>query len=190
MAEGNNLLDDLVDGCRKGDRKSQLRVYELLFGKMKAVCLRYTKNNDEAEDMLQEGFIKVFTGMDKYNGNGSFEGWIRRIMVNTAIDHFRKKKNDFVLYDDESTLEEQIGAEEEDEEEDEYDFTPKQIMEAMQKLTPAYRTIFNLYVFENLSHKEIAAELGISDGTSKSNLAKAKRNLKKILLKDYKSTDG
>jgi RNA polymerase sigma-70 factor (ECF subfamily) len=190
MADRKKLLESLVDGCRNGDSRSQLRVYELLYGKMKAVCSRYTNNNDQAEDLLQEGFIKVFTGIEKYSGDGSFEGWVRRIMVNTAIDYFRKSKKDFVLMDDESTLEEMIGAEEEEEEENEVEFTPQQIVQAMQELTPAYRTIFNLYVFENLSHKEIADQIGISVGTSKSNLAKAKRNLKRILLSDYNRKDG
>lgn len=190
MADGNKLLEGLVEGCRKGDRRSQMRVYELLFGKMKVVCLRYTRNNDQAEDMLQEGFIKVFTGIEKYNGNGSFEGWVRRIMVNTAIDHYRKQKNDFVLLDEDKSLEDFVEAEVDVEDDDAYSFSPEEITEAMQKLTPAYRTIFNLYVFEHLSHKEIAEKLGISDGTSKSNLAKAKRNLKNILLKDYNRTDG
>jgi len=190
MADGNTLLEGLVEGCRKGDRRSQMRVYELLFGKMKVVCLRYTKNNDQAEDMLQEGFIKVFTGIEKFSGNGSFEGWVRRIMVNTAIDHFRKQKNDFILLGEDRSLEDFAIADVDVEEDDEVSYTPEEITEAMQKLTPAYRTIFNLYVFEQLSHKEIAAQLGISDGTSKSNLAKARRNLKNILLRDYNRTDG
>lgn len=190
MADRNKLLENLVEGCRKGDNRSQLRVYELLYGKMKAVCSRYTNNNDQAEDLLQEGFIKVFTGMDKFSGEGSFEGWVRRIMVNTAIDYFRKRKKDFILLDEESALEELVKAEEEDEENEGYGFTPQDIKDAMQKLTPAYRTIFNLYVFENMSHKEIGEHLGISDGTSKSNLAKARRNLRKILLSDHNQKDG
>lgn len=191
MADGYSVLDKLLDGCRKGERKAQMRVYEILYGKMKAVCLRYTRNHDLAEDMLQDGFIKVFTGIDKFDGKGSFEGWIRRIVVNTAIDHFRKQKNDFVLLGEDQDLENFMGADEEDEEQEVYyDFKPEDIMAAMQQLTPAYRMIFNLYVFENMSHKDIAEQLNISIGTSKSNFAKAKRNLKKILLKDYNRADG
>ncbi len=87
----------LIDGCLKEERRAQQRVYELFYGKMMAVCLRYTKNTDQAKDILQDGFIKVFKSVDKFNRAGSFEGWIRRIMVNTAIDHFRRTKNSYLL---------------------------------------------------------------------------------------------
>ena len=86
-------LQELIDGCLQGDRRSQQLVYKMLYGKMKAVCLRYTKDADHAMDVLQEGFIKVFQNMDKYTGQGSFEGWVRRIMVNLSIDNFRKQNN-------------------------------------------------------------------------------------------------
>ena len=88
-------LQELVAGCVSGKRRSQKKVYERYYGKMMGVCLRYARDADQAKDILQEGFIKVFGHMSKYNGNGSFEGWIRRIIVNTAIDHFRKDKNHF-----------------------------------------------------------------------------------------------
>ena len=184
-------LDTLIDGCLRGDRRAQQAVYRRFAGKMKVVCLRYIKDADSAQDVLQEGFIKVFQGIDKYKGAGSFEGWIRRIMVNLSIDHFRKSKRDWMLFHDENDAETwEDEPVEDDAEMLEYQFSASQIIEAMQKLSPAYRTIFNLYVFENQSHKDIAERLGINLGTSKSNFAKAKRNLKKILLKEFGNTYG
>lgn len=182
---------DLIEGCLKGERKAQQRVYELFYGKMLAVCLRYTKNTDQAKDILQDGFIKVFGSMDKFNQAGSFEGWIRRIMVNTAIDHFRRTKNSYLLLGEDRSIEDFEDHDLEDdladeEQADEWDLKPADIINAMQKLTPAYRTVFNLYVFEELTHKEIAEMLGINIGTSKSNFAKAKQNLKKLLRKEHK----
>lgn len=184
-------LQQLIQGCLEGDRKAQQAVYKLLYGKMKVVCLRYTKDADQAMDVLQEGFIKVFQNMNKYTGAGSFEGWVRRIMVNLSIDRFRKQKNDFLLLNGSMSAED-FGEDVEDEEETEavdYDFTPEQILEAMKQLSPAYQTVFNLYVFENYTHQDIAEALSISVGTSKSNFAKAKRNMKKILLKNIGKTD-
>ena len=184
-------LQQLIKGCLEGDRKAQQAVYKLLYGKMKVVCMRYTRDTDQALDVLQEGFIKVFQNMERYSGAGSFEGWVRRIMVNLSIDRFRKQKNDLLLLNGSMSIEDY-----EDEVEDEpdvesvdYDFTPEQILEAMQQLSPAYKTVFNLYVFENYTHQDIAEALTISIGTSKSNFAKAKRNMKKILLKNYGKAD-
>jgi len=184
-------IQQLIQGCLSGDRRSQQAVYKLLYGKMKAVCLRYTKDSDQAMDVLQEGFIKVFQNMEKYTGVGSFEGWVRRIMVNLSIDRFRKQKNDFLLLNGNMSPEdfEDEIEDEEDESAVDYDFKPSQIIEAMQQLSPAYRTVFNLYVFENYTHQDIADSLGISVGTSKSNYAKAKRNMKKILLKNFGKAD-
>ncbi len=184
-------MQQLIQGCLNGDRRSQQAVYKLLYGKMKAVCLRYTKDSDQAMDVLQEGFIKVFQNMEKYTGVGSFEGWVRRIMVNLSIDRFRKQKNDFLLLNGNMSAEdfEDEIEDEEDENAVDYDFKPSQIIEAMQQLSPAYRTVFNLYVFENYTHQDIADALGISVGTSKSNYAKAKRNMKKILLKNFGKAD-
>lgn len=184
-------MQQLIEGCLQGDRKSQQAVYKALYGKMKAVCLRYTKDTDQAMDVLQEGFIKVFQNMERYSGAGSFEGWVRRIMVNLSIDRFRKQKNDFILLN--GTMNENDWSDDVEDEEVEnevyYDFKPNQIIEAMQQLSPAYRTVFNLYVFENYTHQDIADSLGISVGTSKSNFAKAKRNMKKILIKNYGKAD-
>lgn len=184
-------LQQLIKGCLEGDRKAQQAVYKLLYGKMKVVCMRYTRDTDQALDILQEGFIKVFQNMERYSGAGSFEGWVRRIMVNLSIDRFRKQKNDFLLLNGSMNIEdyEDVVDDEPDVESVDYDFTPEQILEAMQMLSPAYKTVFNLYVFENYTHQDIAEALSISIGTSKSNFAKAKRNMKKILLKNYGKAD-
>lgn len=182
---------ELVDGCLAQDRRAQQRVYEVFYGKMMAVCMRYTKNTDQAKDILQDGFIKVFRSMDSYNKAGSFEGWIRRIIVNTAIDHFRRSKHSYLLLGEDRSIEDFKDQDEEDTladngADDLPDLKPADVINAMQKLTPAYRTVFNLYVFEEMTHKEIADALGINVGTSKSNLAKAKHNLKKLLRQENK----
>ncbi len=156
---------------------------------MKAVCMRYTRDSDQAMDVLQEGFLKVFNNLEKYTGVGTFEGWMRRIMVNLSIDRFRRLKHDLVLLGEQNDIENWAGEtddETDDSEEGEeiYDITPEQIIDAMQQLTPAYRTVFNLYVYEDYTHQDIAEALGISVGTSKSNYAKAKKNMKKLLTKN------
>lgn len=179
-------LEKLIDGCIGGDRASQQKVYETYYGKMMGVCMRYARDRDEAQDLLQDGFIKVFTKIKKYNKEGSFEGWIRRIIVNNAIDSFRKNKNTYLVTDSELVLEKQQNEVEEEPDEDAYhNIKAEDVMRALQKLSPAYKTVFSLYVVENYSHKEIAEILGISVGTSKSNLAKAKQNLKRILEKEF-----
>ncbi len=186
MSPVDRELESLVDGCRKGDRKRQQQVYERYYGKMMGLCMRYARDHAEAQDLLQEGFIKVFTKIEKYNRQGSFEGWIRRIIVNNAIDSFRRKKNDFVLTDSDYVLDLHHEPPEDEDTESRYgNIKADDIVAAIQKLSPAYRNVFNLYVVENYSHKEISEMLGISVGTSKSNLAKAKRNLRKILEKKY-----
>ena len=188
MAE-TKQLQALIDGCLKGDRRSQQAVHKLYYGKMKAVCMRYTRDYDQANDVLQEGFLKVFNNLEKFTGVGTVEGWMRRIMVNLSIARFRKLKHDFVLLGEPDDIERYGDDTEEvldeiDELEEIYSITPEQIIDAMQQLTPAYRTVFNLYVYEDYTHQDIAEALGISVGTSKSNYAKAKKNMKKLLLKN------
>jgi len=182
MSSEESDLIQLASECASGNRKAQERLYRLFYGRMLPVCMRYAKNSEVAKDLLQDSFIKVFSKIKTYDGKGSLEGWIRRLVVNTAIDAFRKKKKDFVLTE---SIENIQDVEEEDGDGDP-EFKASQIIEAMQELTPAYRAVFNMYIFEEMSHKEIAEKLGISEGTSKSNLSKAKRNLKKILLRDYR----
>ncbi len=186
-----HILDDIVKKCVKGDRKAQHELYKKFYSKMMGVCYRYTNNAEDAKDVLQDGFVKVYINIKKYNFNGSLEGWIRRIMVNTAIDYYRKNKNIFLVSDDDGYILEHNKVESPDSIYSQ--FGEKDIIEAIQSLSPAYQTVFNLYVIEGLQHKEIAKKLNISEGTSKSNLAKAKQNLKRILKKKetrLKDKDG
>ena len=192
MAE-TKQLQALIEGCLKGDRRSQQAVHKMFYGKMKVVCMRYTRDSDHAMDVLQEGFLKVFNNLEKYTGVGTFEGWMRRIMVNLSIDRYRRLKHDLVLLGEQNDIENWSGgtddeSDDSDENEEIYDITPEQIIDAMQQLTPAYRTVFNLYVYEDYTHQEIAEALGISVGTSKSNYAKAKKNMKKLLTTNLHTT--
>jgi RNA polymerase sigma factor (sigma-70 family) len=168
---------DLLEGCRRGDRKMQHELYNRFAPKMYGVCLRYASNAEEAEDILQEGFIKIFNKINSYRGEGSFEGWIRRIFVNTAIEHFRKK-----IYL------QPISETEENTVEGKYlsvldSLAEKDIIQLVQQLSPGYRTVFNMYVVEGYTHKQIAEMLGISEGTSKSQLSRAK-----LILQDLVKT--
>ena len=184
--------NELISGCIRQDRSCQEALYKRFYGKMMGVCLRYAKNRDEASDMLQEGFIKVFTSIRNFASKGSFEGWVRRIIVNTAVDHLRRNKHEYMIV---STVYAREGdvpdpAEEVEDENLMNNLSEEEILNAISQLSPAYRTVFNLYVMEELPHKEIADQLGISEGTSKSNLAKARFQLKKNLFNLIKQADG
>ena len=180
-----NELRNHIKGCKAGNRLSQQWVFERYYRLMFGVCLRYTNDTDRVQDMVQEGFLKVFTNIEGYTSKGSFEGWMRRIMVNTAIDAIRKAKVDRMEVTEDEQLELLVGAEE-DLDEPGREFTVHEILEAMEQLSPSYRAVFSLYVFDSYSHQEIADKLGISVGASKSNFAKAKRNVKSILLGEHK----
>jgi RNA polymerase sigma factor (sigma-70 family) len=165
---------DLIKGCIAGDRRMQEELYRRFAPKMYAVCLRYANNADDAQDLLQEGFIKVYRNLHRFRAEGSFEGWIRRVFVNTSIEHFRKKSTRMSMVTDkeENTIEDaDITAL--------HKLAEKDIINIIQELSPGYRTVFNLYVVEGYSHKEIGDLLGISEGTSKSQLARAKGVLQK-----------
>lgn len=174
-------LEDLVKKCVDGDPKAQRELYKIFYSTMMGICFRYSKNAEDAKDLLQDGFVKVFKNIKRYNFNGSLEGWIRRIIINTAIDHFRKNKNVYFVDDEDEFLLENSKVE--SDESIYSQFGVEEIMSAIQSLSPAYKTVFNLYAIEGFPHKEIAEKLGINEGTSKSNLAKAKKNLQNILLK-------
>lgn len=176
-------LNDIIQGCAKRKRKSQQEFFKYFYGKMKAICKRYARDGDEAEDIVQEGFIKVFENLYKYEVTGSIEGWVRRIFVNTAIDHYRKNKNKFNIEDEGNIKDESY--EEQTEDSSYGNIRPDDILEAMEELSPAYKTVFNLYAIENYTHQEIAEILDINIGTSKSNYAKAKAKMKSILQEKF-----
>lgn len=157
----------------------------MFYSKMMSVCIRYSSDNDEAKDLLQDGFMKLFMNISKYDHSGSFEGWIKRMFVNHSIDSYRKKQKDKIITSSEliENANEELY-ENEEQVNERYNFNSSDVMKEIQNLSPVYRTVFNLYVLEGYTHKEIAETLGINEGTSKSNLAKAKANLKKRLLKN------
>lgn len=180
MIEQSNHIPsdtDLIQGCIEGNRQMQELLYRKFSSKMYGVCLRYSGNSEDANDLLQEGFIKVFKNLGKFRSEGSFEGWIRRIFVNTSIEQFRKKVK---LYNVTEVQENTIV---------DVDLSildtlaEKDIMMLINGLSPGYKTVFNMHVVEGYSHKEIAEMLGINEGTSKSQLARAKGVLKKSLEK-------
>jgi len=182
-------ITKVIEGCKKGDRKSQQVLYMMFYGKMLGVCMRYSKDSEDARDILQEGFVKVFLNLKSFGASGSFEGWVRRIMVNTAIDFYRKSKQSIVIAN--SDYVELNGEDVTDDNNNEMNYaniSTNEIMEAVQKLSPVYRTVFNMYVMDGYTHKEIAAQLGINEGTSKSNFSKAKMNLKKMFAARIKIT--
>ena len=172
---------ELIQSCIEGDRNSQSRLYELFIPKMFAVCLRYSKNREEAEEIVQEGFVQVFKSLRNFKHEGSFEGWIRRIMVYCCVKHFRSKTKMHLVVDIES-----VNVEEVDNEDVLARLGKKELLKMVQSLPPAYRMIFNLYVFEGMKHREIAEQLGISEGTSKSNFFDAKVILQRAVTNSLK----
>lgn len=188
--ENKEHLKQIISGCLKNNRRSQEELFKLYYGRMLSVCMRYTVDRDSAEEVLQEGFIKIFDKLEAFNYKGSFEGWMRRIMSNTAIDSIRKSKKNPILTDKDEDF--KLGAEDPmviSEELDSLELKGELAMEAINELSPAYKAVFNLYVLEDYTHKEIAEILGISEGTSKSNLSKAKVNLQKILREKFMNID-
>ena len=166
--------DELISGCISGSKRHFDYLYETYSYGLYGICLRYSNDEDEAKDLMQEGFIKLFLQLKTFKSEkGSFEGWMKRIFVNNAIDYYRKKKITSSIPAD------QVGEELADEREamPVYDLSQEQLLELIRNLPQGYRTVFNLYVIENFSHKEIAAALGISESTSKTQFFKARKML-------------
>ena len=175
--------EELIRQCLKGKAEAQRLLYDQFAPKMFGICLRYAKKRHNAEDILQDGFIRVFRYLKNFRGEGSFEGWLRRIFVNTAIEHYRKNSKVYSM--SELPVESQ-----------EMTYNPavqnmsvEELLGLVGKLSNGYRMVFNLYVMEGLNHREIAEKLGISEGTSKSQLARARAQLQKMIaereLKEY-----
>lgn len=171
----------LIAGCIAFNRPSQSELYTLFAPKMMIVSMRYSKNQEEAEEILQDGFMRVFKFIAQFKQDGSFEGWIRKIMVNCALQKLRNQVNlrpvvslDTARNNYSSNID-IVG-----------DLSGKELLKLIQNLSPAYRMVFNLYHFEGLKHREIAALLKIEEGTSKSNLAQAKRILQNAVIQNLK----
>jgi len=173
---------ELIQACIDGDRYSQSRLYEKYAPKMFAVCMRYSKNREEAEDILQDGFVQVFKSLHHFKFAGSFEGWIRKIMVYTAVANYRAKLKMHVVMN----MEEVENIAMVNNEDIIAQLGKKELLNIVQSLPPMYRMVFNLYVFEGLKHREIAKELGIAEGTSKSNLFDAKMILQRAVVNSMK----
>ena len=163
-------IKNIISGCLKGNRKDQEILYRRHAAKLYAVCLQYSGNDEEARDILQEGFIKIFENLCHYKHEGSFEGWIRRIMVNTALERYRSKHNLYRVDDIEMIPEPDA----EPDNEDYAGLEASDLLEIIRELPPKYRMVFNLFAIEGYSHKEISQMVNISEGTSKSNLARAR----------------
>ena len=167
----------LVKKCIEGDNRAQKKLFDLFAPKLFGVCLRYMKDHDLAQDTLQDGFVKIFTKLSNYNGKGSFEGWMRRIVVNTCLDQLRKdqklKMNTSIddvsfLVKDNHWIEEEL--------------TAKDLLKLVESLPDGYRVVFNMFAIEGYSHKEIAEQLNISENTSKSQFSRAKSHLRRKLI--------
>lgn len=169
---------ELIKECIAGKPLAQKQLYQTYNRKMMGVCLRYTGNYNEAKDVLQDGFIKLFEKLGTFNGTGSFEGWMRRIFVNTALDAYRKNKQERQLLDIDDlgyflSVKELVTDE----------MAAEDLMKILQKIPLGYRTVFNLFAIEGYSHKEIGEMLGITESTSKSQYSRARDFLKNILEK-------
>ena len=170
-------INELLEGCRAGNRKMQEALYRQTASKMLVVCMRYAKDRMEAEDVLQMGYIKVFQKVNEYRGDGAFEGWIRKVMVNTAIESYRKNLRSLSVVPIEDAYDQPSTG---------FDFSRlgmQDLLKVIQKLADGYRVVFNMYIIEGYSHKEIAETLGISEGASKSQLSRARAILKEEIIK-------
>lgn len=169
----------IISECIAGNQKAQAKLYQQFAPKMFGVCLRYARDLSEAEDNLQEGFIKVFTNLKSFRNDGSLEGWIRRIMINVSLEKIRKQRllfpvEDVAIYDSVNFSDDVIAK-----------ISADDLLKLVQQLPPRYRLVFNLYVIEGMSHEEIANEMSITKGTSKSNLARAREILKRKVYQNF-----
>jgi RNA polymerase sigma factor (sigma-70 family) len=175
-----DISEKIIAGCKKGDGRSQEELYHLLAPGMYGLCLKYAGDKDDAKDIMQEGFIKVFQKIDQFGGKGSFEGWVKRIMINTALEKNRSLMDTYSL-DEKVTIVEDMGYINILEE-----LSAEDLLKLIQQLTPQYRMVFNLFAIEGYNHKEIGEMMGITEGTSKSNLSRARIILREKIKLLYK----
>jgi len=174
----------LLDGCKKNDRSSQQGLYNLLTKYAMGICLRYANNQQEAEELLQEGFIKLYKNIEKFETFrhhdilSALKGWFKRILINTCIDQYRKNRNNTMTF----AISEEFDLPAVNQATAIDQLSYKELIDSIRLLSPGYRQVFNLFVIEGLSHEDISEKLGISVGTSKSNLSKAREKMRKIIL--------
>ena len=178
---GEEELQQLIEGCRQNDRKCQKMLYKALYGFAMGICLRYAGNRYEAAEIMNTGFFKVMTNMDKYDVSKPFKAWLGRIMMNTSIDYYRANLK--VAYTEDLDTADGVGVSEVVTSKLGYD----ELLALVQKLPEAYRTVFNLFAIDGYTHEEIGEMLGINPGTSKSNLHKARQKLQKMLAQTESS---
>lgn len=171
--------EKIINGCRKRENSAQRQLYDVFSSQMYALCYRYVRNSMEAEDIMVTGFLKVFEKIDQFKGEGSFEGWIKRIMINESLTHLRRNKFIYLETEIEKADREpdytQLGDQLEVED----------LLKIIEQLPPGYQVVFNLYAIDGYSHKEIANQLGISENTSKSQLSRARTFLQRLLASYY-----
>ena len=179
MSNAPNIpaLSDLLAGCLRNQRQSQELLYRQFYGYAMSICLRYVSTREGAMEVLNDGFLKVFTRLDQYDTAQPFKGWLRRILINTAVDHYRQEVRHY-HHEDTGQVEQTVVSESADAFSQ---LAHEDLLSLIQRLSPAYRLVFNLYVMDGFTHEEIAGQLGISVGTSKSNLARARENLRLLL---------
>lgn len=166
-----DIPDKILKGCKNKDTRAQENLYRLVAPRMYGVCLHYAGNDDDAKDILQEGFIKVFEKIDQFQGKGSFEGWIRKIIINTAVEKIRSQALTQKIF-------EKVKMETEIYYDDVIDnLSADELISLIRELSPKYRLVFSMYAIEGYDHKEISKLLGITEGTSKSNLSRARKIL-------------
>ncbi len=175
-------LEQLINNCKKNDTKAQSQLYKLFSSKLFSLCLKYSRNYAEAEDNLQDSFVTIFNKVSQYNNKGSFEGWLKRITINTALQRYRNK-GVFNIVNEENIEDVTVELE------DDNDISIDYLLNIIQELPDRYRLVFNLYVLDGYSHKEVANMLSITTGTSKSNLARARFILKEK-IENYKASQN
>lgn len=175
----DNNLENIIIGCQQNNARSQKDLFELLSSKMYGVCLRYAGNSEDANDILQDGFLKIFQKISQFKFEGSFEGWMRRVFVNTALERYRSQHKIINIQDNWRELNDKGY------EDIVSSLTTDELLLLVQELSPKYRAVFNLYAIEGYSHKEISEKLDISEGTSKSNLSRARIILQEKVAKHY-----
>ena len=166
-------MERLLEACRKGERKAQKELYQRMSPVLMGICKRYLKRKEDAEEALGNAFLKIYSSLSKYNGSGSFEGWMKKVTVRTCLDFLRAKSSPFDLDWEHEISEEPVGLDD-----------AEYLLFLVSQLPVGYRTVFNLYAIEGYKHHEISELLNISEGTSKSQLSKARRILKEHILKE------
>ena len=166
-------MERLLEACRKGERKAQKELYQRMSPVLMGICKRYLKRKEDAEEALGNTFLKIYSSLSKYNGSGSFEGWMKKVTVRTCLDFLRAKSSPFDLDWEHEISEEPVGLDD-----------AEYLLFLVGQLPIGYRTVFNLYAIEGYKHHEISELLNISEGTSKSQLSKARRILKEHILKE------